>query len=294
MLRTNKEKLVTVSVMGQVAHPLMGSRPQRVGFDGRVACVPGVGGITYDRRVGDPCVGLLGDHIEPAVSTHNTDKSDLYGPGFNRAYNALSCVGNEAIVASGDAKGEKGVVTGKHGGIEHVIIDFTTEVMERMFHGDKILVKSRGQGLALLDYPDIALRSIAPELLEKLPIVEKDGALEIGVARIVPGRVMGSGLGADQVYTGDYDIQLFDEAINEEYGLDDLRFGDIVAIMDTDHTHGRIFKDGAVSIGIIVHSESAVAGHGPGVTSLMTTREAGLIVPHLDDASNIATLMDLR
>lgn len=294
MLRTNQDQLVTLSVMGAVAHPLMGRRPQRVGYNGDVVCVPGVGGITYDRRVGDPCVGLIGDHVEPGVSSHNMDKSELHGLSFNHAYNALSCVGNEAIIVSGDAKGERGVVTGKHGGIEHVIIDFSEEVMGRMLIGDKILIKARGQGLALPDFPDVALRSLAPSFLERMPIEVKGDALHVGVAKIVPGAVMGSGLGADQVWTGDYDIQLFDEEINQQYGLNDLRFGDIVAIADTDHTHGRYYKTGAMSIGIIVHSESAIAGHGPGVTTLMTTAQAGRLVPHLDDGANIATLLDLR
>ena len=35
-----------------------------------------------------------------------------------------SCVGNEAKVVSGDAKGAIGYVIGHHGGSEHVIVDF--------------------------------------------------------------------------------------------------------------------------------------------------------------------------
>jgi hypothetical protein len=48
-----------------------------------------------------------------------------------------------------------------------------------------------------------------------------------------------------------------------------------------------------VSIGIVAHGRSFIAGHGPGVTSLMTS-PAGAIVPHLDPAANIATIMNLR
>ena len=47
----------------------------------------------------------------------------------------------------------------------------------------------------------------------------KGDKLEVPVTHIVPAAIMGSGLGANQVNSGDYDIQLFDEAIVEQYGL---------------------------------------------------------------------------
>jgi hypothetical protein len=104
---------------------------------------------------------------------------------------------------------------------------------------------------------------------------------------------MGSGLGRNNVYRGDYDINLFDERMVEEYGLNDLRFGDFVAILDADSTFGRHYSTGAVSVGIIVHGDSYVAGHGPGVTGLLTSR-TGQIAPVIDPGANIADLLGLR
>jgi hypothetical protein len=37
---------------------------------------------------------------------------------------------------------------------------------------------------------------------------------------------MGSGLGDNQVNSGDYGIQLFDEVVVEQFGLGNLRLGD--------------------------------------------------------------------
>lgn len=71
-----------------------------------------------------------------------------------------------------------------------------------------------------------------------------------------------------------------------------MRFGDVVAIMDADHTYGRIYKTGAVSIGVIVHSNCATAGHGPGVTTLFTSAE-GKIVPVPDSAANIGMYLKI-
>lgn len=78
-----------------------------------------------------------------------------------------------------------------------------------------------------------------------------------------------------------------------KHGLDDLRLGDLVAIMDADHSYGRIYKEGAVSIGIVVHSNSVTSGHGPGVTTLFTS-STGKIVPKIDSKANIAILLNLR
>jgi len=104
---------------------------------------------------------------------------------------------------------------------------------------------------------------------------------------------MGSGLGANQTHSGDYDIQLFDENVREQYGLDDLRLGDLVAIIDADHSFGRVYRQGAISVGIVIHTNCVTAGHGPGVTSLMTS-PTGKIIPEIDAKANIACLLKLR
>ena len=194
---------------------------------------------------------------------------------------------------SGDAKGAKGVVTGKHGGIEHVLVDFPTEAMEKMLIGDKILIKAFGLGLKLLDYPDIKVMNADPNFLEAIGIKPMDDKIEVPVTHIIPASIMGSGLGADQTYSGDYDIQLFDESIVKEYGLEDLRLGDLVAIQDADHSYGRIYLKGAMTIGIVVHTNSVISGHGPGVTTLLTSR-TGKIVPRIDSDANIAKILKLR
>src|SRR3990170_3433887 len=162
MLRTNVDKLVKISVMGEVASPVIGRSVYNISATGTPLVLHGVGGITYNLRVGDPACGWEADHVEPSVSVENKENDPRYGQGANAAFNVLSCVGNEAIVATGDAKGAKGVVTGKHGGIEHVIVDFQPETLERLILGDKILVKAYGVGLKLLDFPGVCVMNTDP------------------------------------------------------------------------------------------------------------------------------------
>jgi len=293
MLRTNVDKLVKISVVGEVASPVYGRGIYRISAQGNPVVLPGVGGITYNVRVGDLACGWEADHVEPGVSVENKENDPRFGRGANTAFNVLSCVGNEAAVVTEDAKGAKGVVTGKHGGIDHVLVDFQPETLEKLMIGDKVFVKAFGVGLKLLDFPDIKVMNMDPRFLEASDPKPSGEKLEVPVTHVIPAAIMGSGLGADQTYSGDYDIQLFDENVRKEFGLDDLRLGDVVAIKDADHSYGRIYKQGAMSVGIVVHTNCVSSGHGPGVTTLFTS-STGKIIPRIDVKANIASILGLR
>lgn len=286
-LRTNRKELIVSAVLGEIAPPLLNSGLYDVAHDGEPFILPSVGGINLNVRVGDGAFAYAADHIEPAVSLRNADDR------VNAAFNTMACIGNEAIVVSGDAKGARGRVTGKHGGIEHVMVDFDPGAMRSMAIGDKVQIWSCGLGLRLLDFPEISVFNCDPDLLEAWAPEPHDGRLRVRVAKTVPAAVMGSGLGRSTVLRGDYDIQTFDDETAQRYGLRDLRLGDIVAIVDADHSYGRIYRRGAISVGVVVHGRSFVAGHGPGVTSLLTSR-SGAIDTVVDKSANLATILELR
>ncbi|HZO92728.1 MAG TPA: DUF4438 domain-containing protein [Candidatus Baltobacteraceae bacterium] len=286
-METNRHRLVSQILAAQVAPPLVMTNLYEVGADGTPRILPSVGGITLSVRVGDSCFGHEGDHVEPAVSARHSDDK------LNAALNVFACIGNVATVTSGEAKGARGTVTGKHGGVEHVIVDFAADTMAQMQIGDTLSIRAVGVGLAIVDAGDVRVFNCDPDLLERIGI-ERDGArFRVPVARIVPARVMGSGLGRSTVVRGDYDIQCFDEPTVREFGLDRLRLGDLVAIVDADNTFGRIYRGGAVTIAGVSHGRSFLAGHGPGVTTLLTSA-SGAIEPVVDERANLATLLDLR
>lgn len=283
-IKTNKDKLVMQSAMGSIHHPTMKSAT-KIAHDGSVWAVPAVGGICYNVKVGDSVFGLAGDHIEPGVSVRNNDAVE------NLAFNFLSCIGNKAVVMSGDAKGACGVITGTHGGIEHVLAHFAKDDLNKMAPGDKILVKAYGQGLAIEGCPDIKVMNIDPRLLENLGVKSDGGCIEMGVAAVVPAHLMGSGIGSANAYTGDYDIMTMDKGEIEKNNLDGLRFGDIVALKDCDTTNGRCFRKGAITVGVVVHSDCVLSGHGPGVATIMSC-QTDKISCHIDKDANIANIID--
>lgn len=263
-MKTNKERLVMQSLQGKIHHPLGGN--YRITHEGHPQILPATGGITYNVKVGDPAFGWAGDHVEPGVSIRNEVTNE------NAALTTFACIGNKAKVVSGDAKGKEGYVIGVHGGINHVMISFDQEDLELMAIDDKILVKGYGQGMKLNDHPDITVMSLDPMLFEKMGVEEKDGTLIVDVVAEVPAYLMGSGIGSPSAYTGDYDIMTADEDAIKEFGLDKLCFGDIVLLRDCDNSYGRGYLKGAVSLGVIMHSDCVKMGHGPGVSTIMTSK----------------------
>lgn len=296
-LEYNHDELVLMAVEGVIAPPVLNDPPYRVNPDGELGVFPGVGGITYNFRAGDSAVNIAADHVEPAVSIYNMGSNKKRVSNENIGLNVLSNIGNEARVISGDAKGARGVVIGKHGGAEHVMVDFPDSVYEDLSIGDEIQIRSIGTGMRLLNIEGVQVMNVSPALMEALTKagtgVTGDGRLRIHVTHKVPAKIMGSGLGRNHVYKGDYDINLFDEKTIEEYNLDTLRFGDIVALIDADNTYGRLYRTGAISIGVVAHSKSFTAGHGPGVVTLFASKE-GKIDLVIDEKSNLVNLFNIK
>ncbi|MDO4567826.1 MAG: DUF4438 domain-containing protein [Clostridia bacterium] len=283
--RINREKLVMQSVMGEIHHPTMRASAYRLEDNGVPYVLPGTGAITYNVKIGDSVYGFAADHVEPGVSIKNSDVAE------NAALNTLACVGNTAYVVSGDAKGEKGYVTGTHGGIEHVLVYFEESTLDKLCIKDKIQIRAQGLGMVIEGFEDtVKAMNMDPRLFDAMNIEVRDGKLYVPVAGRVPAYLMGSGIGSSSAYSGDYDIMTADWDVIVRYGLDKLRFGDLVLLENCDTSYGRGYLTGAATIGVVVHSDCILAGHGPGVTTLLTSR-TGALEGVIDDNANIGNYM---
>jgi hypothetical protein len=287
MVRMNKDQLVMISVIGEIQSPLAGGSPFYISYEGTPYNEFMTGGIVYNVQVGDSAMGWAGDHIEPCVTIRNPDDS------ANHALSIMACIGNPARVVSGDAKDAIGVVTGKHGGGEKVLVDFAPADTEKMVIGDKIQIKGYGRGLRFPDHPDVVACNLGVELAETMGLEDgADGKLIVPVAATVPAAFMGSGVGGSSA-RGDYDIQTADRQALQAAGCDRLRLGDIVAILDHDDRFARgSYHQGHISVGIVVHGDSVLGGHGPGVVVLLSAGKAALAVRE-DPAANIADQMQI-
>ena len=288
--QTNEDKLIRIAVQGRVANAAQFAEFE-VAHDGTPFALPSTGGIVYNFKTGDAAFGWAGDHIEPGVSV--TLDEEKRSSRANMGFNFLACVGNLARVVSGEAKGKKGVVTGHHGGVEHVTVDFDDATLAKLTLDDKVLIEGFGQGFRLSDFPGVRLYNLDPAVFHKWGIRPlRGGKLEVPVACMVPAELMGSGMGHNNIGTGDCDTMTHDAGAVKRYGLDKIRLGDFVAVLDHDHSYGRTFRKGAVTVGIVVHSNSTLPGHGPGLSTLLTCAE-GQIVPQSSNEANLARILGI-
>lgn len=291
MLKTNQDQLVELAVSGCITHPTGGK--SHTAYDGSAFIGVGHTGISFNVKVGDPALGWAGgDHVEPGVSIANCCGDS------NDALMAYACIGNEAIIVNAamegkDAKlkGATGVVTGKHGG--RLLLHFPKRVIESLCIGDTVQIRASGVGLKLTDYPHVSVANCGPQLLKALNISEKSGKVRVPVAKVIPGRLIGSGLGRGGVHAGDYDIQATSSETIKESSLDQLRLGDLVAITDHDATYGPRWQPEAVTVGVVVHGGSPRAGHGPGLCALVTSAKRDAVEPIITRKANLVDLLGL-
>ena len=255
--------------------------------------LPGPGGIVCNFRVGDRCVGLAADHVEPGVAIRSYRTLPDNKDGANLALQTFACIGNTATVIDGPCAGVSGVVTGKHGGVNHVLIDFAPQVHKRLRIGYRIQVRGYGVCLRFTDHAEISVMNLSVRLARSWGLRSEGSRLRVPVTHVIPAAIMGSGVGRNNAARGDQDIQLFDAGIVRRFRLDRLRFGDLVAIAGADHRYGRAFNTRFMTLGVVIHSDSTVSGHGPGVTTLMTG-DARHLIPQFDANANIAGLLRLR
>jgi len=295
MLRTNRDTLVHSSVVADICVPYtMPMGVDVINYQGRQHTIGGLGGVVYNVAIGDKIFHWQGvDHLEPGVSLKAKEKD------AQRALNHLSCIGNQAVIVTAamhsddcKLKGKTGVVTGNHAGIDDIHVWFPADVIAHLLPGDKIAIFTNGVGLAMPDYPDIKVQKLDPRLLLAMRIEERDGMLAVPVTHEIPPELMGSGIGTTSTNFGDYDIQAssHDHQIRPE--LQDMRFGDFVALRDQDCRYGFGYNKGSLTIGIVIHGDSQLAGHGPGVTPLISGTTDSLAV-FMDKGANIVHHLDM-
>lgn len=296
MIKINEANLVEISVSGEIFAPEWPKALYQVDEEGRVFVLPGPGGIHYNLRVGDRAYGWAAWHPEPGASVRNPDGE------ANVALGVLACVGNRAIMTSGEAEGETGVVVGKGRNLAwaegypdkyHVILHFAKPVLDRLGIGDKVLIHARGYGLRVEGHPDVMVKNCSPELIAALGLEEDgDGRLAVPAVAKIPSVMMGMGAGLDPE-TGAHDIAVHDSRRRTELGIADLRIGDVVALEDQDHRYGRVYRKGAVTVGTVSYGDSPSPGCGPGVTTLLTCPAEGLRV-RLEESANLIRYLRLE
>jgi hypothetical protein len=280
-LRTNEEQLVVLGIEASVSHPTQ-SGSYAVDDYGRPIILPGMSGVVRNVRVGVLVYRWAGDHLVPGVCAGCSDR------GRHQALQFLACLGNTVRVTSGPAAGAEGTVVGKHA---FVLVDFPQEALDALAPGDRLLVRARGQGLRLLDFPDVALRSCSPELLRTV-IQPREGTLHVEVVTEIPAYLMGAGLGMSSEWAN-ADVMFTRRETVDRHGVGELRLGDVVVMHDQDHRFGRGYHKGMSALGIVAHGGHAgIPGHGTGVVTILSA-PSDRLEPVTKARANVRELLEL-
>ena len=286
-LKTNKDSLIVTAVEG-VVQPTYAPE-YSVTYDGRPWLSLGMASINYRVSIGDSVYGWAqGDHVEPDVTIQGRDRPNP----FECAVAVLACIGNEAEVISGEARGAKGYYIGRHAGSDDKVW-FPRETVEKLALEDRVRVRAKGLGLKIEGFEDVKVSKLSPELFEKLGLSIEGSEIVVPVVMEVPGHIMGSGMGYQPVESLDYDIQTTCPEIVERYKLKTLKLGDVVAIRDHSNVYSPGRHVGAVTIGTVIHGFSEMAGHGPGVNPILSAMP-GRIKVRIDPNANIAYYLGIK
>jgi uncharacterized protein DUF4438 len=280
--RINENELLVTAVVGEVTSPSMAANPYEVDAEGRPVVPVGMGGVCYNVKVGMSALGWAGAEVEPGISIANP------AAPANEALNVFACVGNRAVLRSGDAAGVEGVVVGKHEvfmGAKHVLVHVDDGALERVVPGDSVLVRAHGRGMRVADAPEVACHSLSPDLWRAWAPELRDGSVAVRVTRVLPPEVMGMGSGRVSAVT----------SVALQSGVEDLeglRLGDLVAVSDWDATYYTGYREGAFTVGVVACGDSPVLGNGPGMTLLLSA-PGGVLRPEVDPRASIAELLEL-
>jgi hypothetical protein len=267
--RDNRASLVAVTAAFVIAPPVLYADRPHGSASGHLISLPGSGGIAPRLHTGTRVDAVLADHAMPGLSLHEAS-GNVHG---------LVCVGNRARDAAGQTMG---VVAGKRGGLapgfipgQYIGVEASDRRVAEAAPGDPVAIETLGRGLQLSDFPDVAVLNCSPRTLDALTVSDREGSLHVPVNSVVPGVSAGPGLGSDP-WIGDLEI---DGRIPEG-----LHFGDIVAFDGIDSRVSRFLRTGCVSIGVVSHGPSPVAGHGVGITILLSGPAAVLRAVRSRDA----------
>jgi len=289
MVVTNKDRLLEIAVVGEVVHSVV-EPSYMTNWDSTPTVGLGRGGIVYNVKPGGPCFGWAwGEKVEPGVSADGTG-----GDGEKNSFRCFSCIGNEARIVDGEAKGGSGVVVGKVGylpeGGHHLVLHFKEETLGKLAIGDKVQVRTCGVGLEFKDHPGVRAVGLSPRLLEEMGLGESGGRLTVPVAKIIPPEYVGQGSGGSPAESNNWDVMT--QSPDAVEALKDLRLGDVVCLKDILTAWGRGYYEGACTVGVVSCGASGRMGQGIGVTTIMTCRE-GEIEAVMNSEANIADYLGL-
>ena len=250
-------------------------------------------GFTYNVRIGDPVFGWSEQIVEPGlviVASASGEKS--YTPSTNLA--SVCSIGNKVKLLSADSPSLEGVVVGASCAVPGgVIVDFPERVYQKIGLEERFWIHSRGQGIALTDFPSVSVFNLDPEVFSLLELQQAGRhRLMVPVCYFIP---------ADYFNVMKYKqfniptlcyFNTTEKKSIDVLGIEQIKFGDFIAITDLSCTNGFNKEKGAVSIGIVIRSPIPRWNVGFGVNIIFSCTE-GQILPVNNPNANLGRYLSI-
>ena len=257
-------RVVATNAAAVIEAPGLDANPYLIDAAGHPFVPVGDGGIVLGLSLGDSVFGFDTDHASPAVSVVHPDAS------ARAALTAFSCLGNQAVLRSGDGVGRRGVVLGKRGEQGRVLVWFPDDVLPMLVPGDSMAIRAEGQGWQLDEaFAGLGVQAlnIDPRAMAALHIDLAGDLVRARVRGTVPSKLIGNGIGRP-AHQWDLDLQVT-SGTAAALGLAALAIGDLLAVQDLDVRHNAGFRRGWLTVGVAVTTGSPRPGHGVGVMPIL-------------------------
>ncbi len=292
MLKVETDRLVERALTAEIVNLTMITPPHGLTEQSSSRALP-LTGVTYNVKLGDPLFTRPHDFLEPGIIAAVCPDT-VTGSGECPDVTRMCCPGNKVKIINSETHGLEGMVLSTDFGLSNaIIIDFPERVYQRVGSGKRIWIRSRGPGAWLTDYPTIRLMNIDPDILPKLEIQHAGkNRLMFPVCYFVPVNFF-SPLRDDA--SSPHLLCRFngnDQKNIDALGIENLRFGDFIAINDLDLSGGFNKKKGAVTIAIALLSPVRPWGIAFGAVAVFTCT-AGKIVPVINPGSNLGRFLSL-
>ncbi len=132
-------------------------------------------GIVYNARVGDPAYGWAGDHVEPGREPRPPRLRRRPRHALSGLYRQRGLCGQAARRAAPTASSRANTP-----GCWSIL---PPDVLELLTVGDRIVIKTCGRGMKLLDHPGVLVKKAGPNLIEQWGLRDCAGWPAAGAGR---------------------------------------------------------------------------------------------------------------
>lgn len=286
MIKPNTKNTVEWGIFARVVNLIAVKPPGNAGKTSLKEQLPFCG-LTYNVRIGDLVFGWSGQIVEPGVVLVASDFADKsFTPSVSLA--SVCSIGSKVKLIGAETPSLEGVVVGASCAVPGgIIVDFPERIYHKIGLEAQFCIHTRSSPRCLAEYPSISIFRFDQESFSRLELQQAGrNRLMVPVCYFIPGSYFEVMRYKQFILPTLCYFNTNDKKSIDVLGIEQMKFGDFIAITDLDCTNGFNREKGAVSIGIVIRSPVPEWNVGVGVNIILSSRE-GHILPVTNPSANL-------